>query len=99
MADDSGAAEEKLRLHLLVLRCQTGDEGAFAALFHELGPRTLRYLQGLVGDAADDVHGGGIEHRWRILAVPVGEPSRDPIAACDPGRYLARPSRGAERRD
>jgi RNA polymerase sigma-70 factor (ECF subfamily) len=55
MAEDGGTADEKLRLHLLVLRCQTGDEGAFAALFHELGPRTLRYLQGLVGDAADDV--------------------------------------------
>jgi RNA polymerase sigma-70 factor (ECF subfamily) len=55
MADDSQASGEKLRLHLLVLRCQTGDERAFAQLFEALAPRTLRYLQGLVGDDADDV--------------------------------------------
>lgn len=44
------------RLFLLVLRCQTGDEAAFAALHHEFSARTLRYLKGIVGDtAADDV--------------------------------------------
>ena len=46
---------EELRLHLLVLRCQTGDEQAFAQLFREFSQRTLGYLRGLVGEAADDV--------------------------------------------
>lgn len=45
---------EELRLHLLVLRCQTGDETAFALLFEEFGGRTHRYLRGLLGDDADD---------------------------------------------
>lgn len=44
-----------LRLHLLVLRCQAGDEHAFTRLFDEFGGRTIRYLEGLVGDGADDV--------------------------------------------
>ena len=44
-----------LRLHLVVLRCQTGDERAFAQLFEWFNPRTERYLRSLVGDAADDV--------------------------------------------
>jgi RNA polymerase sigma-70 factor, ECF subfamily len=47
--------DEELRLHLQVLRCQAGDEGAFAALFGQFAGRTLRYLRGLVGDAAEDV--------------------------------------------
>jgi RNA polymerase sigma-70 factor (ECF subfamily) len=38
------------------MRCQVGDEPAFARLFAWFGPRTLRYLRGLIGDAADDVH-------------------------------------------
>jgi len=42
-------------LHLLVLRCQAGDERAFARLVAVYGPRTLGYLRGLVGDAAEDV--------------------------------------------
>ena len=44
-----------LRLHLVVLRCQTGDERAFAQLFEWFNGRTERYLGSLVGDAADDV--------------------------------------------
>jgi RNA polymerase sigma-70 factor, ECF subfamily len=48
-------ASERLRLHLLVLRCQAGDETAFTILFSQFSPRTLAYLQGLVGDDADDV--------------------------------------------
>lgn len=43
------------RLHLLVLRCQAGDGRAFARLFELFADRSLRYLRGLVGDAADDV--------------------------------------------
>ena len=44
-----------LRLRLLVLRSQTGDERAFAQLMTEFQSRTLRYLRGMVGDAAEDV--------------------------------------------
>jgi RNA polymerase sigma-70 factor, ECF subfamily len=49
------SGDEELRLHLQVLRCQAGDERAFAALFDRFAGRTLRYLRGLVGDAAEDV--------------------------------------------
>lgn len=42
-------------LHLLVMRCQAGDDRAFARLMALYGPRSLTYLQGLVGDAAEDV--------------------------------------------
>src|SRR6186997_2223519 len=38
------------------MRCQVGDDQAFARLFEWFGPKTLRYLRGLIGDAADDVH-------------------------------------------
>jgi len=48
-------AASTTRLHLLVLRCQAGDERAFARLFELFAERSLRYLRGLVGDAADDV--------------------------------------------
>ncbi len=48
-------ADGRLRLALLVLRCQVGDEAAFAELLGQFAPRTLRYLEGLVGDAAEDV--------------------------------------------
>jgi RNA polymerase sigma-70 factor (ECF subfamily) len=44
-----------LSLRLLVLRCQAGDEGAFAKLMDAFGSRTLRYLRAVVGDDADDV--------------------------------------------
>lgn len=56
MTDPALAREDDLRLQLLVLRCQAGDERAFARLLDEFGPRTLRYLRGLVGDDAEDVH-------------------------------------------
>ena len=56
MTEPNTAGADELRLHLLVLRCQTGDERAFGSLIAEFGPRTLRYLKGLVGDAADDVY-------------------------------------------
>jgi RNA polymerase sigma-70 factor (ECF subfamily) len=38
-----------------VLSAQAGDERAFERLLEQFGARTLRYLRGLVGDAADDV--------------------------------------------
>lgn len=40
--------------YLRVLRCQAGDEGAFADLYREFSGRTLRYLRGIVGEAAAD---------------------------------------------
>jgi RNA polymerase sigma-70 factor (ECF subfamily) len=43
------------RLYLLVLRCQAGDESAFAELLQSFGGRTLGHLRALVGDAAEDV--------------------------------------------
>jgi RNA polymerase sigma-70 factor (ECF subfamily) len=46
---------EHIRLHLLVLRCQAGDERAFAELFEEFGKRTLGYLRGLLEEDAEDV--------------------------------------------
>lgn len=45
-----------LSLHLLVLRCQAGDERAFARLMDQFSQKTLGYLRGLVGDDAEDVH-------------------------------------------
>ena len=54
MAEHNPGAMEQ-RLHLLVLRCQTGDERAFAQLLNEFSPRTLSYLRGMVGDAAEDI--------------------------------------------
>jgi RNA polymerase sigma-70 factor, ECF subfamily len=47
--------EDEVRLHLLVLRCQTGDERAFRQLFDCYSGFTMGYLRGLVGDSADDV--------------------------------------------
>ena len=58
MADSNTTKPDKdqLRLHLTVLRAQTGDEKAFAALLGEYGVRTLAYARSLVGDTdADDV--------------------------------------------
>jgi RNA polymerase sigma-70 factor (ECF subfamily) len=55
MSDRETEPAPDLRLPLLVLRCQTGDDRAFARLMEWFGPRTLRYLHGLVGDDAEDV--------------------------------------------
>jgi RNA polymerase sigma-70 factor, ECF subfamily len=55
MADDSQLPKTDVRLHLLVLRCQTGDEQAFRRLMEEFGPRTLRQLRSLIDDDAEDV--------------------------------------------
>ena len=46
----------ELPVSVLVLRCQAGDEAAFARLVEEFGPRVLGYLRGLVGEEAEDVH-------------------------------------------
>jgi RNA polymerase sigma-70 factor (ECF subfamily) len=50
------SVRSELRLHLLVLRCQAGDEAAFAQLLEWFAERTLGYLEGLVGSDAEDVH-------------------------------------------
>jgi RNA polymerase sigma-70 factor, ECF subfamily len=56
MTDDTpAAADESLRLHLLVLRCQAGDDQAFARLYHSFSARTLAHLRGLIRDDAEDV--------------------------------------------
>lgn len=55
MTDGEPVHKDDLRLRLLVLRCQTGDEEAFAQLLGAFGARTLRYLRNLLGDDdADD---------------------------------------------
>ena len=50
------ARTDEILLHLLVMRCQAGDDRAFAGLLERFGPRTLRYLAGILGDDAEDVH-------------------------------------------
>jgi RNA polymerase sigma-70 factor (ECF subfamily) len=55
MADDSHRHKTDVRLHLVVLRCQAGDEQAFRRLMEEFGPRTLGHLRSLIGDDAEDV--------------------------------------------
>jgi RNA polymerase sigma-70 factor (ECF subfamily) len=54
MPDDRAAVDER-RLFLLVLRCQAGDDAAFARLMETFGARTLGHLRGMLGDDADDV--------------------------------------------
>ena len=55
MTERNPADAVELGLHLLVLRCQAGDDRAFAQLMERFGPRTLEYARRLVGDAAEDV--------------------------------------------
>jgi RNA polymerase sigma-70 factor (ECF subfamily) len=55
MPDATPARDDDVRLQLLVVRCQAGDERAFGRLLDEFGGKTRRYLFGLVGDDADDV--------------------------------------------
>jgi RNA polymerase sigma-70 factor, ECF subfamily len=56
MSEPEQVQREAISLHLIVLRCQAGDERAFAQLLAAFGERTLRYLQGIVGDDAEDVY-------------------------------------------
>jgi len=55
MTEADAPSTDDLRLYLLVLRCQAGDERAFAALMDRFGARTLAYLRGLLGDDGEDV--------------------------------------------
>ena len=52
MAGVGEEGRDRLREYFLVLRCQAGDESAFTDLFDRFGPRTLRYLRGLLGSHA-----------------------------------------------
>lgn len=56
MSDPLTRRDDDIKLQLRVLRCQAGDERAFRDLLDDFGPRTLRYLRGLVGDDAEDVY-------------------------------------------
>jgi RNA polymerase sigma-70 factor (ECF subfamily) len=55
MSRPSRADPTQLQLHLLVLRCQAGDERAFGQLVDRFAARTLAYLRGLTGEEAEDV--------------------------------------------
>jgi RNA polymerase sigma-70 factor, ECF subfamily len=55
VAEPASATSDDIRLRLLVIRCQVGDDQAFAQLFEQFSVKTLRHLRGLIGDAADDV--------------------------------------------
>ncbi len=77
----------RLRLHLLVMRCQAGDERAFTRLMEEFGERTLRYLRGLVDDAAEDLQ----QDLW--LAV-----YRSAHTLADPGAFTTWLFRSARHR-
>lgn len=45
----------QLAERVLVLRCQAGDDAAFAELYRRFGPKSRRYLQGMLGEhGADD---------------------------------------------
>ena len=67
--DPQRSQTEKVLLHLLVVRCQAGDEDAFARLLRRFGPRTLRYLERLVGDEAEDVH----QEVWLAVYRRIGQ--------------------------
>lgn len=74
MAKD--ARGERIRRHLLVLRCQTGDARAFEALYTESGPRTMRYLTAMIGsDAAQDIQQEVWLNVYRSIAS-LADPSR-----------------------
>lgn len=67
------AGEEEMRLHLLVLRCQTGDERAFRQLFDTYSRQTMSYLRGMLGESADDVQQEvwlAVFHNLRTLGKP-----------------------------
>lgn len=68
MPQRSAIESGELQLHLLVLRCQAGDERAFGQLMSLFEKQTLGYVRGIVGDAfsADDVQ----QEVW--LAVYLG---------------------------
>jgi RNA polymerase sigma-70 factor (ECF subfamily) len=83
--------DPEMRLHeqVLVLRCQTGDESAFAQLVERYGPRLRYYLQKVFGrtDGADDT--------WQDVWFTVFRKVRD---LADPGAFTPWLYRIAQRR-
>ena len=70
-------APDDLRLRLLVLRCQTGDEGAFRELFDQFSGRTRRFAGALVDAAsAEDVQ----QEVWMTVYKRIGQ-------LADPGAF------------
>jgi hypothetical protein len=61
MPEHSPGGADELRLYLVVLRCQAGDERAFVELFDRFGRRTLAYLNGLLGGDAALLEGMAVE--------------------------------------
>jgi RNA polymerase sigma-70 factor (ECF subfamily) len=81
--------EKRLYEQVLVLRCQTGDEAAFAQLVERYGPRLLYYLQKVFSrkDGAEDV----LQDVWLTVFRKV----RD---LTDPGAFTTWLYRIAQRR-
>ena len=74
----SGGAEAvgQLRLQLLVIRCQTGDERAFRQLYESFADRTRRYVRAWLGaEGVDDVQ----QEVWMRVYKRIGQLA-DPAA-------------------
>jgi RNA polymerase sigma-70 factor (ECF subfamily) len=54
-ASDTAATDPVDPLYAAVPAARSGDEQAFRVVYREVHPRLLRYLRGMVGDAAEDV--------------------------------------------
>jgi len=77
MADERPTGQEGLRLRLLVLRCQTGDEAAFRELYEEFSGRTRRFAGALLDDgSAEDVQ----QEVWLSVYRRIGQ-------LTDPGAF------------
>jgi RNA polymerase sigma-70 factor (ECF subfamily) len=81
--------EKRLYEQVLVLRCQTGDETAFAQLVDRFGPRLRYYLQKTFGrrDGVEDV----LQEVWFTVFRKVGD-------LADPGAFTTWLYRIAQRR-
>lgn len=51
MSSGRKATREELRRHMVILRCQAGDEKAFEWLYERFQDRTRRYLEGILEGA------------------------------------------------
>jgi len=81
--------EKRLYEQVLVLRCQTGDETAFAQLVERYGPRLRYYLQKAFGRR------DGAEDAWQDVWFTVFRKVRD---LADPGAFTTWLYRIARRR-
>src|SRR5436305_674956 len=71
-------AADRLYERLLVLRCQAGDDAAFAELVGRYGPRLAYYLRKMLGPDADDA----LQEVWLDVVRGVGR-------LADPGAFPA----------